>query len=139
MKRLWLLFALGLVVQAPLGCGDDHDDGDDHDHEHEEGEAGALSTGAVCDDSLTYAGDIKPLMDQYCTRCHSSKIAGAARMGAPADHNFDTEAGIHEMVHHIDEQAGSGPDGTNTTMPPSNPKPTTAEREMLSKFLACHL
>ncbi len=134
MKRLWLLFVLALWVQAPLGCGDDHDD----DDEHEESGAVGPSTGAVCDKSLTYASDVKPLMEKYCTRCHGSKVTGAARMGAPEDHNFDSEEGIHEMAGHIDQQAGSGPDGTNTTMPPSNPKPTMAERELLSKFLACH-
>jgi hypothetical protein len=60
-------------------------------------------------------------------------------MGAPSDHNFDTEGGIHEMAGHIDQYAGSGPEVTNTSMPPSGAKPTVEERETLSKFLACHL
>lgn len=137
MKRVWLLFALALCVQAPLGCGDDHDD-DDTGDEHDEGVSVGPSTGAVCDESLTYARDIKPLMEKYCTRCHGSNVTGSARMGAPSDHNFDSEEGIHEMAGHIDEQAGSGPDGTNLMMPPSGAKPTMAERELLSKFLACH-
>jgi len=135
MKRLWLLFALVVLVQAPLGCGDDRDD----DNGHEEGVSVGPSTGAACDDKLTYTRDIAPLMEKYCTRCHGSKVVGADRMGAPSDHNFDTEADIHEMAAHIDEQAGSGPEVTNTTMPPSGAKPSVAEREILSKFLACHL
>jgi uncharacterized membrane protein len=139
MKRLWLPLALGLLVQAPLGCGDDKKD-DAGDDEDDENTPVGPSTGAECDDSLTYAKDIKPIVEQYCTRCHSSKLTGAgARMNAPADHNFDSESGILEAAAHIDQQAGSGPRATNTTMPLTAPKPSTAERETLSQYLACHI
>jgi uncharacterized membrane protein len=136
MKRIWLLLALGLLVQAPLGCSDDDDDGDAED---EESVPVGLGTGAKCDDSLTYEDDIKPIADKYCIRCHSTSVKGDARMGAPEDHNFNTESGILDAAAHIDQVAGSGPDQTNTMMPPSAPKPTMAERETLSKYLACHL
>lgn len=136
MKRLWLLLALGLIVQMPLGCGDDHDD---DDHEDDESVPVGASSGASCDDSLTYAADIKPIAEKYCTRCHSTKVKGADRMGAPEDHNFDSEDGILDAAGHIDQEAGSGPKATNTAMPINGDKPTIAERETLAKFLACHM
>jgi uncharacterized membrane protein len=135
MKRLWLLLALGLLVQTPLGCGDSKDD----DAEDDESVPVGNSTGATCDESLTYANDIKPIAEKYCTRCHAESVKGSARMGAPEDHNFDSEEGILDAAGHIDETAGSGPDATNTMMPPSGDKPTKAERETLAKYLACHL
>jgi uncharacterized membrane protein len=137
MKRLWLPLALGLLVQAPLGCGDDKKDDDAED---DESTSVGPSTGAECDESLTYTKDVKPIVDKYCTRCHSSKLTGAAaRMNAPADHNFDTESGILEAAAHIDQQAGSGPLQTNVIMPLTAPKPSNEERATLSQYLACHL
>lgn len=139
MKRVWLLLALGLVVQAPLGCGDEKKDADEDGGDDEDSVPVGTSTGAACDDSLTYEDDIKPIAEKYCTRCHSTKVKGDARMNAPEDHNFDSEEGILDAAAHIDEVAGSGPKATNTMMPPSAPKPTMEERETLAKFVACHL
>jgi len=140
MKRTCLLLALVLLAQSPLGCGEDGGDkNDDADAHVEEEVPVGPGTGATCDDSLSYANDIKPIVEKYCTRCHASTVKGTARMGAPADHNFDSESGILEAAAHIDEQAGSGPNGTNVVMPPSDPKPSTDERATLSKYLACHL
>ena len=77
-------------------------------------------------------------MEDYCTRCHSSALVGAARNGAPSDHNFDTLANIHDTaLEHIDEEAAAGPDHVNTSMPPSGPRPTEAERQKLGEWLAC--
>jgi len=64
---------------------------------------------------------------------------GDARKGAPADHNFDTFAGIHRFADHIDERAAAGPNAVNTGMPPAEAteKPTEAERRQLGEWLAC--
>jgi len=132
----WALFALTTSFSAVYGCGDDSD-GDEHS---EEGGDVGVSTGAACVATLTYATDIAPLMSKYCTTCHAASVTGTARMGAPADHNFDTEAGIVAEGHHVDQAAGSGPKGTNTSMPPPAsklPVPTTAERATLASWLAC--
>jgi uncharacterized membrane protein len=77
-------------------------------------------------------------MDRYCTRCHSTSLSGSARQGAPSDHNFDTLDAVHETeLEHIDEQAAAGPKAVNTAMPPSDPKPTEAERRSLGEWIAC--
>jgi cytochrome c1 len=124
----------------------DHDHGD---HDHGAGTAGEHShdpsvmvgplTGATCPDNstLTYTNFGKQFFENYCLRCHSEKVTGDARMMAPADHNFDQLSDIDLLSMHIDEMAGSGPKATNTTMPPSDPKPTMEERQKLSEWIAC--
>jgi uncharacterized membrane protein len=98
-------------------------------------------TGATCPStsasSLTYANFGQPFMTSYCTRCHSSQLMGAERQGAPLLHDFDTPQGIAPFIAHIDETTASGPDATNTSMPPDAPTPTLAERQMLGEWLAC--
>jgi len=85
----------------------------------------------------TWDGFAKPFFDQYCVRCHSSSLTGDARNGAPEFHDFDTQQSADGVLVHIDEQAGSGPAATNTLMPPSDPRPSKAEREMLAQWVAC--
>lgn len=87
--------------------------------------------------TLTYANFGQPFMTQYCTRCHSSTLTGDARMGAPAFHDFDTQLGIQQVANHVDQTAGSGPASTNQSMPPSDPRPTPEERQMLAEWIAC--
>lgn len=58
-------------------------------------------------------------------------------MGATEDHDFNTLEGVQLMREHIDEQAGSGPNATNTLMPKSGTQPTVDERKKLSEWLAC--
>jgi hypothetical protein len=98
-------------------------------------------TGAICppDSTLTYETFGREFMATYCTRCHASSVSGAARNGAPSDHDFDTLAGIEANKEHIDEYAAAGPAHVNTTMPPTEPKPSLAEREMLGEWLACEM
>jgi hypothetical protein len=78
-------------------------------------------------------------MTTYCTACHAA--AAADRHGAPADQDFDTEAGIRHHWRDIDVAAAAGPNAVNTDMPdlsgPVHAAPTRAEREMLGAFLAC--
>ena len=89
--------------------------------------------------TLTYNNFGKPFMETYCTKCHHSDLTGAARMGAPSFHDFDTLFGIKAVSNHIDETTASGPAATNLGMPPAgNPKPTLAEREMLAEWIACN-
>jgi mono/diheme cytochrome c family protein len=77
-------------------------------------------------------------MTQYCASCHGSNVTGAARNGAPSDHNFDTLVNVKDAAGHIDSYAASGPAKTNTVMPPvGNPAPTLAERQKLGEWLAC--
>jgi uncharacterized membrane protein len=125
LHRFLLASILILSAAAAGGCDDDHDDG--------------AGTGATCPpgSTLTYASFGQQLMTTYCTRCHASTLTGAARMGAPAFHDFDTIEGIRAVADHIDEQAGAGPDRVNEAMPPTGSRPTLAERQMLAEWLAC--
>ena len=87
--------------------------------------------------SLTYANFGEAFMMNYCTRCHDQALKGDARMGAPANHDFDTLIGVQRVANHIDETAASGPAATNMTMPPDGTKPSLAERQMLAEWIAC--
>jgi cytochrome c5 len=97
-----------------------------------------MATGATCPaaSTLTYDTFGRNFMSKYCTKCHSS--AATDRHGAPADHNFDTLAGILAMPDHIDMHAAAGPNATNTIMPPAGETaPTIDERMQLGQWLAC--
>lgn len=96
-------------------------------------------TGTTCPSSspLTYANFGEGFMVNYCTRCHSSTLTGAARMGAPAFHDFDTKLGVQQVGDHVDQVAGAGPQATNESMPPNGAQPTRAEREQLAEWVAC--
>ena len=125
LRRVGLLAALLAVSFLVDGC----------EHEHEEGKP----SGATCPttQTLTYANFGMAFFAQYCTRCHSESVTGAARNGAPADHNFDTVADIVFNKDHIDEHAAAGPTVVNEEMPPTAPKPTEADRKKLGEWLAC--
>jgi cytochrome c5 len=128
MKTLAVCAALVLLAlgAATVGC-------DEHEHE------GAPS-GAVCEPGApTYDSFGRAFMESYCTRCHSSTLSGAARQGAPADHDFDTYLGVIAVADHVDEHAAAGPTIVNEEMPPSAPKPTLEERRKLGAWLACEL
>lgn len=119
------LFALPLAVSCS---------GSDNPPDNEGG-----ATGTTCSpgSTLTYDNFGSSFMASYCTRCHSSSLSGAPRQGAPDGHDFDSFAGILAVAEHIDEYAAAGPGGTNTEMPPTDPKPTLAERQELGEWLAC--
>lgn len=87
--------------------------------------------------TLTYNNFGQAFMEQYCTRCHDSALVGEARMGAPSFHDFDTLFGIRAVHEHVDETTAAGPAATNTGMPPSDPRPTLMERQMLGEWIAC--
>jgi uncharacterized membrane protein len=127
--------AVLLAVSLPLlmahgeggGCGDHAD------------EVVGEKTSAACSDgsSLTYESFGRAFMSSYCTGCHSSALAGEARHGAPAYHDFDTLMGIRAVADHIDQMAGAGPAAINVQMPPSGAGPSEKERRQLSEWLAC--
>ena len=126
LGRMWLL--AGAVAALPLACEDDND--------HDEG---GVSTMSECPatQTLTYDNFGQAFFDTYCQSCHASTVMGAARMGAPADHVFDTVADIRVLAPHIDQFAAAGPTGVNTVMPPIAPRPTEGERHRLGEWLAC--
>jgi hypothetical protein len=148
VPRLLRLRPLLLAVLLPVlmgqgdeeehGCGGGHDDGGHDDGGHVEGELGP-PTGTECPpaSTLTYEGFGRPFLQSYCLRCHSGSVTGAAREGAPADHNFDTLIEAQGLADHIDRKAGSGPDATNESMPIGDPEPTLEERQQLAQWLAC--
>jgi hypothetical protein len=119
-----LSLCAALILFAPA-CGGEDEEGSE--------------TGATCpaDSTLTYESFGAPFFDAYCTRCHSSEVAVPDRGGAPTDVNFDTLDGILAEADEIDEVAAAGPDAVNTFLPPSDPRPSEAERRQLGEWLAC--
>lgn len=143
MNARWATRALRVaaVLSAIVSMGHGGEGGCGHSDA-----AGAAGSGgfgpptqAVCPpaQTLTYAGFGRAFLDRYCQRCHASTVSGAARNGAPADHVFDGLIEIRGLAMHIEQKAGSGPAGTNTSMPTTDPKPTQEERRKLSEWLAC--
>lgn len=131
-------FATIFAFATPaLGCSSGPNDGD---AAAEEGSVG-IATKSLCSPggALTYESFGKPFLNRYCTRCHSTAVTGDARQSAPADHNFDTLEDVLAMAEHIDTNAAGGPAALNTTMPPSGPFPTEAERRRLGEWLACEV
>jgi uncharacterized membrane protein len=116
---------LALVVALAVGCGPDSIWGP--------------PTESTCPpaSTLTYDNFGKNFMTKYCTRCHSSELTGADRMGAPSFHDFDTIFGIRAVSNHIDETTAAGPAVTNKGMPPDSPSPTLEERTQLGEWIAC--
>ncbi len=105
------------------------------------GEEEGAPTGATCPQgsTLTYDNFAANFFATYCTACHSSELQGADRNGAPADHNFDTLAGVVAEMEHVDQAAAAGPDSVNTVMPPDDADdfPAEDERLDLGEWLAC--
>jgi hypothetical protein len=134
------VFLLGPLILS--ACGSDSNEGSsDHDGDSDESEAIGTPSGAKCptDNKPTYDTFGKAFMDDYCVRCHSSKLKGAARNDAPEGHDFDTLPGVVGVAEHIDEYAAAGPDSVNNRMPPNGDKPSMEERELLGQWLACEL
>lgn len=98
-------------------------------------------SGATCSptSTLTYENFGRAFFTTNCTTCHSVANVGAARRGAPASRNFDTQAEIQMQAERIDTQAAAGPSRINTLMPFSTASafPTELERRQLGEWLAC--
>lgn len=131
LKRAgWGLVAFALT----MGCGDDKD-GQEQAAGHEN------ASGAECpdDSTLTYEGDIKPILTRYCNYCHSVNVPESQREGVP--HFFDSEADVIAHADLIDANAAAGPARTNETMPPADAAsgpPSLEQRKKLGEWLACN-
>lgn len=123
-----------LLLAAVGACSDESGD-----HHASGGGAVGPSTKAVCPtpQTLTYQSFGQGFVQKYCLPCHSTNVKGAARQGAPDDHNFDTLDEIQGLKDHMDQKAGSGPAATNTDMPRADPRPTVEERKKFAEWLAC--
>lgn len=90
---------------------------------------GSSGSGATCPtgSTLTYDNFGHAFLDRYCTSCHGG--------GTPP--GLSTLALVRTSATLVDEQAAAGASATNTTMPPSAPTPTQAERQQLGEWLAC--
>jgi len=124
-----------LALAAALCLGLVACSGEAEAEEHE-----GTATGAKCPgtDGPTAENFGTAFLQTYCLKCHSESVTGDARQGAPTDTNFDTleEVRFHSM--HMDEHAASGPNATNTEMPPAKQlQPTLEERQKLGQWLAC--
>lgn len=136
LSRPSLCSLLSALVLGLGACGEGTppeatDDGHDH--------AAAKASGAACPPGSTLTAENFGMgfMESYCTSCHSSARQGAARVGAPVDHNYDTVADVRRWAADIDKHAAAGPLSENTLMPPSLPLPTLPLREQLGQWLAC--
>jgi uncharacterized membrane protein len=81
-------------------------------------------------DGDTFATFAGPLLQMYCTRCHSTTRTGADRNGAPIGYNWDDEASVRM---HLPEMRNAV--GVFNFMPPNDPRPTCAERQRLVRWI----
>lgn len=97
------------------------------------------SSGSTCPpaSTLTYDNFGRTFFASYCTRCHASDKANAARDGAPIAYDWDVYELIAQHASEIDAMAAGGPRQINRTMPPGDPRPSDAERRELGQWLAC--
>ena len=83
------------------------------------------------------SGDIPQLAEvsalQKCTTCHSSQKSGAARHGAPAAVNYDTETAARANA----EDAASEVNGGDMPPKSSNITLSDAEKQALYKWALC--
>ncbi len=68
--------------------------------------------------------------EDWCTRCHSSTLAGDDRNGAPTGYDWDVEATVRD---HLDEIRNVV--GVTMFMPFDPPDPTCAERQQLVRWI----
>jgi hypothetical protein len=114
MKRTLVLLASIVVVGLVVACG------------------GPKASGATCppNSTLTYDSFGKDFFNANCNRCHSSTTKGQTPL-------YDTADEIRANKTNIDEQAASGPDSTNDSMPQDGASVATADRVKLGQWLAC--
>lgn len=81
-------------------------------------------------DGDTFATFAAPLFQSFCTRCHSMALSGAARNGAPTGFDWDSEASVRAHLPEIRNAIG-----VLNFMPPSDPRPSCAERQRLVRWI----
>jgi uncharacterized membrane protein len=97
------------------------------------------SSGSTCPSTqtLTYENFGMEFFASFCVRCHSETPEDGSRHGAPRGLDWDEIETVRLHAETIDAMAAAGPSGVNTTMPPSEPFPTSAQRRDLGEWLAC--
>jgi DnaJ-class molecular chaperone len=124
-----LLAVLGVSALLALsGCDGDGDDGNGEPSGNECPPGGTTHT---------YQNFGQQFFQSYCTRCHSSTLSGPQRNGAPDGLNWDQLAVVRANAEEINEEAGVTDGNVNTSMPPSDPRPTEQERRQLAEWLSC--
>lgn len=117
------------------GCG-----GGDSDAHHDENPEHLRTSGAVCppEGGPTASDFGRAFLETHCLSCHSARVTGEARAGAPAGVDFDTPEAVRAWAEAIDRHSAAGPASVNTGMPPSShPAPSMDERVKLGQWLAC--
>jgi hypothetical protein len=97
---------------APLSMDPDAGDGMDA---AQPGDAGVGGDAGGCDPSVTYASFGQTFLNTYCNGCH----------------------GFTQQVAEQSGSALSAAAGTGTFMPPTDPKPSAAQRHELAAWIAC--
>jgi uncharacterized membrane protein len=113
-----------------FGCADN---GQDENHHAEQPTGSTCPTGST----LNYQNFGQSFMTTFCTRCHGSGVTGAQRQDAPIGLDYDSVQGVRAHLAEIDSHAAAGPSAINTAMPPSDPRPSEAQRRQLGEWLAC--
>jgi len=116
MRALPTAVLMAAMFGTLIGCGSDDDDGDPQ---------------VSCAGTIPTYAEVEAF--GKCTTCHSSALTGPARSSAPADVNFDTEAGAESHDDEIAHQVTEG------AMPPpaSNITLTASEKDELLKWAVC--
>ena len=113
--------------------------GGDDDATEPSTQAPGPSSGSTCPSTptLTYENFGMEFFASFCVRCHSETPEDGSRHGAPRGLDWDEIETVRLHAETIDAMAAAGPSGVNTTMPPSEPFPTSAQRRDLGEWLAC--
>jgi hypothetical protein len=83
--------------------------------------------GAAGDTWTNYA---QGFFTMWCTRCHSTTLAGAARNGAPDGYNWDDQAAVNAHLAEIRDAVG-----VSNFMPFTPPDPTCADRQRIVRWI----
>ena len=132
--RSLLSLAAVLVAAVAVACSGDPSSPDSQLTQSDAGVLPSAIDGRDCPSMspLTYQSFGAPFFSNYCTSCHSSKLASDRRSGAPVGIDFDTLGGIRAKAERIYARAGDH----NTTMPPAG-GPSADQRKQLGDWLAC--
>ena len=94
---------------------------------------GGGSTADPCRDAPTYTRNVQPLIETACLGCHSQRLSGEARKGAPEPLNYDTFELIEPDIIAFANAFTSG------AMPPADSGITVSrdERSIVSSWRRC--
>ncbi len=138
LKRIILFLILSaltaLIIVSVFSCDDteveDVDDSDDSDDDDDTASPGGSGDEVIC--GVTFNEHIKPFLDNYCLRCHSSEVYDSQRNGAPEGSNFDTQQdfldGAEDIRQRLLDTGG---------MPPTPPDPSHIERDDVISWIDC--